>query len=755
MNKREILDFYLKQGFAIIPLLPMEKRPALESWVDYQKRKPTIEEIDGWFGNGKLEQRNMGAIQGHVSGNKVVLDFDKKELLDKIKDTKLYEYIQKTLKVKTSKGLHAYFESNVPIASGKRDYGLDIKGEGGYVVCAGSTHPDGTVYSFANDSKDIIKLDNLEVLIKEIDDRFQVIKPAEDLKQQIAKELMGVGEGARNNAAVRIADFYIHYLKWTPEQTADFLIKYWNPKNTPPIPENELLSCVKSAQKRQYWSKKITDEIPLQAYGGPLLLAEYVLNQTIKSDRVNKLLTFLGELSTFTKDSQLSMLFKSDSSTGKSHIALKVADLFPQENIIELAGASATAFFHEFGKFSCPTHKQWTKGCDTCNNRVVDFNNKILVFIDQPSDELLDKIKPLLSHDRYELVYKITDKLKHGGLRTKTIILRGWPSVVFCTAKLWVQEEQSTRSFILSAEETQEKLGNALQLVTDEAKKTPKQLEKDIESDLGRKALREYILTLIGQKVNITIPDAEQVLERFRSSRPRLTARHQRDYKRLLNLIKIIAFFNKTDRVVEKDGNGEETLYATPYDIELAYTLFDPISEANELGLSPSILEFYNVILLPLWDQNPALEYRQVQQQFRAYYRKPLNVKKLKEVMLPMLESAGLLYIDKHPTDPRKNAVYKQNGVVSGDKQSIIYTTLTGAPPFMKEVPPATGVSIMNLKPEEILVKYLKSGPKLENDLYMHMSGCGVPKSQTERLISKMHSSMQIYAPKEGYWQAI
>jgi len=41
-----------------------------------------------------------------------------------------------------------------------------------------------------------------------------------------------------------------------------------------------------------------------------------------------------------------------------------------------------------------------------------------------------------LSHDRKELLYKITDRREKKGLRTKNVIIRGFPSVIFCTGSL-------------------------------------------------------------------------------------------------------------------------------------------------------------------------------------------------------------------------------------------------------------------------------------------------------------------------------
>jgi len=89
---------------------------------------------------------------------------------------------------------------------------------------------------------------------------------------------------------------------------------------------------------------------------------------------------------------------------------------------------------------------------------VIDLERKILIFIDMPHDELLVRLRPLLSHDRKELHYKITDKSSKRKLRTKRIKIIGYPSVVFCTGKLRIEDQEATKLILLSLETNQEKI---------------------------------------------------------------------------------------------------------------------------------------------------------------------------------------------------------------------------------------------------------------------------------------------------------
>src|SRR3989344_4249677 len=73
-----------------------------------------------------------------------------------------------------------------------------------------------------------------------------------------------------------------------------------------------------------------------------------------------------------------------------------------------------------------------------------DLSRKILIFLDQPHTMLLQHLRPMLSHDKKEIRLKITDKSQKAGLKTKNIYLKGFPTVIFCTAGLNLDEQEAT-----------------------------------------------------------------------------------------------------------------------------------------------------------------------------------------------------------------------------------------------------------------------------------------------------------------------
>jgi hypothetical protein len=150
-----------------------------------------------------------------------------------------------------------------------------------------------------------------------------------------------------------------------------------------------------------------------------------VLSSTVRDDTPNKLILFSAGLLTFTEQDQVNVLMSGESAGGKSYSALEIASYFPSDILIILGNASPRAFYHESGT--------WDKDR---KQLVVDLKAKLLVLLDNPHYSWLQQMRPLLSHDRDEIIFKITDKNKSGALRTKTVLIRGYPTVIFCGAKM-------------------------------------------------------------------------------------------------------------------------------------------------------------------------------------------------------------------------------------------------------------------------------------------------------------------------------
>ena len=380
------------------------------------------------------------------------------------------------------------------------------------------------------------------------------------------------------------------------------------------------------------------------------------LGLTIKYDAENKLATFLCELSAYTESSQFNISYNAPSSTGKSYIPTEIARLFPQDDVMEIAYCSPTAFFHDVGQYDKEKNQQ-----------LVDLSHKILIFLDQPHNELLARLRPLLSHDKKEIAIKITDKTQKNGTKTKNILLRGYPSVIFCTAGLRIDEQEATRFLLLSPEVNQDKIQQGIS-ATIRKEADSESFVSWLEENPDRILLKERIRAIKLENIKeINIVSPEKIDERFLSKNKTLKPRHQRDIKRLLSLIKSFAMLNVWWR--ERDGS---TITANEDDINDAFRLWDKISVSQELNLPPYIYNLYKEVILPAWEaknngRNDAIEEltgklglsrQEVLGKHFAVYGRMLDSHQLRQQILPMLETAGLIVQEQDPNDKRKMMIF-------------------------------------------------------------------------------------------------
>ena len=141
------------------------KKP-VGSWKQYQTQRRAFNEI------GFQQGENAGIVTGEIS-NLLVLDIDNEELFKSACEQQGWT-VPETFEVTTGKGRHLYF--NYPqdgrryrnIAQGEK-YGIDARGDGGYVVAPGSVHLErGTLYRITSD---IPKVDPPQWLMELCEDR--------------------------------------------------------------------------------------------------------------------------------------------------------------------------------------------------------------------------------------------------------------------------------------------------------------------------------------------------------------------------------------------------------------------------------------------------------------------------------------------------------------------------------------------------------------------------------------------------------
>ncbi len=375
------------------------------------------------------------------------------------------------------------------------------------------------------------------------------------------------------------------------------------------------------------------------------------LGKTIKRDEENIVITFLGMLSAYTDEEQFNISFNAPSSSGKSYIPTEIAQLFPKEDIMLISYSSPQAFYHEEGYYDKEKNQQ-----------LIDLSHKIIIFLDQPNPDLLERLRSLLSHDKKEIVSKITDKNQRGGNRTKTVVLIGFPSVIFCTAGLQINEQELTRFILLSPQITQEKIREA---VWEKIKRSSdlSTYQYGLEVDEKRRLLKDRIVAIKKEHITEIIIKNPEVIQQMFSQRIKIyKPRHQRDIGRIISLIKSFALLNIFFRV--REGAA---IVVNDDDIKEAFKLWDAISESQELGIPPYIYNLYREIILPAYEQKNSgdeggakigISRQEIVKKHFEVYGRQLSDYQLRKEIIPMLETAGLISQEHDEVDKRKMLVY-------------------------------------------------------------------------------------------------
>lgn len=150
-NEKTILEAaleYCSFSWCVIPIYAHGKEP-LVPWKGYQSGHATVKQVRAWWTG--WPDANVGIVTGAIS-NLVVLDVDgptgEATLARLIEE---YGSLPKTPESRTGHGRHLYFKhpgTPVRTTAGKLGEGLDVRGDGGYVIAPPSVHESGARYQW-------------------------------------------------------------------------------------------------------------------------------------------------------------------------------------------------------------------------------------------------------------------------------------------------------------------------------------------------------------------------------------------------------------------------------------------------------------------------------------------------------------------------------------------------------------------------------------------------------------------------------
>ena len=278
---------YLSLGFTVIPAYPRSKKPALD-WKKYQTIRPTEAELEAWM-RLWASGYNVAIVCGTASGGLAVLDIDAYRTSKVLGAIRLEKLIRETMVVQTpSGGYHVYFRVQGPVpsfsvTSPSGEVLLEVKGDGRYVIAPPSAcypkEPEGagqgaqprpyTLISEAREPAEVESHNLRRDLVETLRARGVEVSMKPDgpayVEGAVARGrgyrgppmpcierlLQGVKAGFRNEAAVRMASYYLNLRKYRPGK-AWAMLREWNRANSPPLPERELRSCFDSVRRRGY-----------------------------------------------------------------------------------------------------------------------------------------------------------------------------------------------------------------------------------------------------------------------------------------------------------------------------------------------------------------------------------------------------------------------------------------------------------------------------------------------------------------------
>lgn len=413
------------------------------------------------------------------------------------------------------------------------------------------------------------------------------------------------------------------------------------------------------------------------------------IGHSVRRDETPKNLVLDTGLSGYTRKS-INLFLKGKSCIGKTYVTMETLKYFPKEDVWLLGGLSPKALIHGYGVLvdekgeeidfaDKPTRqmvraelrdfykdapdikvdkvlvdkeyedeqKKWRQRLEK-SRYIVDLANKILVFLEAPHFDTFNILRPILSHDAYEISYKITDKTSVGSLRTKHVIIRGWPATIFCTTEEKYIQDLATRGLTATPQTDPEKFRDA-NILTGEKTALPWKFEPDFDFML----LQGYIGWLKNQlqSLEVIIPYGRELGGFY----PSTYARSMRDLKHFMALIEVRTLFHCMQRPLLVVGEKQYVI-ATREDYEHVSEAWHDVEETTLTGLPGHILNFFHKAVEPLSERLDSFGYEDLTRE----YNEQANERKSSDTVRKWVEhlcDIGWLTKDPDPNDKRKVVV--------------------------------------------------------------------------------------------------
>lgn len=497
--------------------------------------------------------------------------------------------------------------------------------------------------------------------------------------------------------------------------------------------------------------------------GKPIQQIENYLNTIIREDPLLVKQILRVYLSAYTKN-PINMALLAPSSDGKTWATVQVSKLFPKEDVILVGSMTPKALIHTQGilvdenlnplkekieeiefniiqagkaqqKDVVEELKKQLKEIHLTAKHMINLENKILLFLDNPNPATYEMLKPIMSHDNYDIIYKTTKG--DGSLNVKESVIRGWPAFIFCSAKneakneVWA--EIVTRVFMTSPNSSVKKYKEANKY-TSIKKGVPTWANKLYKNENDEKYAKFYINEFKENFIRLhkqnEVPYCNPFYEVLGDKFPNNEGPTMRHFTRLMDFIGVetLINFNTNPKMIfdTKDGRTFETVFTTIDDIGNAIEILGNIS-----SIPPEKIKFFEQIFLPLWDNeypnlkgieeipnDVGLTSVKLSKKYVETFKKDQSPKQIIENYCEILVDSGILQAVPNPQWVKQNLYQPVNNALTihkiKDLKSTLFDTIDILSLYI--LPCLENLKSMSIEIRKNDIEYDWNGRKIEID---------------------------------------
>ena len=279
----------------------------------------------------------------------------------------------------------------------------------------------------------------------------------------------------------------------------------------------------------------------------------------IQGEQYNSMILYLAMTSRKCHD-PLSVICLAKSGMGKSYLMEKVANCIPDEDKKEHTQFTGNSFYY---------YKR------------EEIRSKVFLIEDlDGAQEVLFPIRELQTKKRISKTVTIKDK--QGQLRTVTLVVEGPVSVIGCTTREKVYEDNANRSILIYIDGSKEQDARIMDY--------QKKLRAGQVDDTKEKATVQKLQNMqkLLQPIRVINPYAPLI------ELPQELFKPRRTLPLLLSFIEAITFYHQHQRPLQAEpSTAEAYIETTPQDIEWAFKLLKETLFRKSDELSGSLREFY------------------------------------------------------------------------------------------------------------------------------------------------------------------